>query len=614
MKILFAWPQAPLAGITWLVRTMTSYHRFGDQIDIDADYADNYTKRVIVLLDRETTSGGSSRGNTKAVSDISSREDSSSATCLQLRTALGSWTDKGRFKSPDILPNTPTSSQHPNKMPPEAHSRGLRGSMVSCVEHLTVRLFGLLLVFTDIAIVVADLVTPDNRKNQLASRICQVASVCIAGYFMMDILLRICGRGKDFFSRGYNVVDLAVIVITFTVILVYTLVDFGFPYAKYARLVVVGRLIRVLIVLHLLTEKKQMDRCRRKSSKKKKQCCCRHTYDLDLTYITERVIAMTFPTCGQQHEHLYEAAIKEVAHLLDVKHKDHYKVYNLCSERTYDESLFYHRVEKLSIDDHNVPSLREMLQFCAGVREWMMMDERNIIVVHCRGGKERIISASTGRTGMMIASWLVDCGLFSQARASLQYFGNHRRADGSINVGTNYQGVDTPSQGRYVLYYEIVKTELDGTQPEPKPLKLKTVRIMSIAGVGNGSGSDLRFEVFVYRQKALECDLGNKVNCMVGLHQRENCVVVEVLNSPVLCDDVKIKFFSSSLDVPKGYDDCAFYFWFHTSFVEDCRLYLPRHQLDNPHKPKTWKVFGENFGVELIFTDVPNSMIPNGYG
>eukprot|EP00058_Branchiostoma_floridae_P005734 XP_002591222.1 hypothetical protein BRAFLDRAFT_106450 [Branchiostoma floridae] len=322
---------------------MTSYHRFGDQIDIDADYADNYTKRVIVLLDRETTSGGSSRGNTKAVSDISSREDSSSATCLQLRTALGSWTDKGRFKSPDILPNTPTSSQHPNKMPPEAHSRGLRGSMVSCVEHLTVRLFGLLLVFTDIAIVVADLVTPDNRKNQLASRICQVASVCIAGYFMMDILLRICGRGKDFFSRGYNVVDLAVIVITFTVILVYTLVDFGFPYAKYARLVVVGRLIRVLIVLHLLTEKKQMDRCRRKSSKKKKQCCCRHTYDLDLTYIT--------------------------------------------GERTYDESLFYHRVEKLSIDDHNVPSLREMLQFCAGVREWMMMDERNIIVVHCRGGK-----------------------------------------------------------------------------------------------------------------------------------------------------------------------------------------------------------------------------------
>ena len=68
-------------------------------------------------------------------------------------------------------------------------------------------------------------------------------------------------------------------------------------------------------------------------------------------------------------------------------------------------------------------------------------DPSNVIAVHCKGGK--------GRTGMMVAAWLVRSGQFPQAQQSLAYF-RERRTDRSR--GTKNQGVDTPSQvSRWVL-------------------------------------------------------------------------------------------------------------------------------------------------------------------
>lgn len=31
------------------------------------------------------------------------------------------------------------------------------------------------------------------------------------------------------------------------------------------------------------------------------------------------------------------------------------------------------------------------------------------------------------------------------------------------------------------------------------------------------------------------------------------------------------------------------------------RLFLPREELDNPHKPKTWDLYKEDFGVTMYF-------------
>lgn len=314
-------------------------------------------------------------------------------------------------------------------------------------------------------------------------------------------------------------------------------------------------------------------------------------FDLDLCYVTERVIAMSFPSSGVRK--LYRNPIEEVARFLDTKHRDHYKVYDLCSERNYNPQKFHGRVERLFIDDHNVPTLHDLIKFCTNVREWLSEDERNVIAVHCKGGK--------GRTGTMICTWLVDCDMFKEAESSLDYFGG-RRTD--LSVGKTFQGVETPSQSRYVGYYESVKKDYGGEYPPVVHLKITTVRITGINDVGRGDGSDLTMEIYKNKDKIYTVNFGKQLNCQVRHDNLKNLIEVQIINCPELNDDIKIRFTSCSSKVPKVYDNCAFFFWFHTSFIENNRLLLPKIELDNPHKKKVQKIYSDDFSVELKFEKI----------
>ena len=48
-------------------------------------------------------------------------------------------------------------------------------------------------------------------------------------------------------------------------------------------------------------------------------------------------------------------------------------MFNLCSEKTYDTSFFHGRVERVLIDDHNVPSLKQMLEFADKVSQFVFV-------------------------------------------------------------------------------------------------------------------------------------------------------------------------------------------------------------------------------------------------
>ena len=89
-------------------------------------------------------------------------------------------------------------------------------------------------------------------------------------------------------------------------------------------------------------------------------------------------------------------------------------------------------------------STSDLVDFCEDVYKWLEGDVENVIVVHCKGGK--------GRTGTMVAAWLVRAGLFHQARESLDYF-KERRTDKTL--GKKNQGVNTPSQVCKYMYTYI---------------------------------------------------------------------------------------------------------------------------------------------------------------
>lgn len=73
-------------------------------------------------------------------------------------------------------------------------------------------------------------------------------------------------------------------------------------------------------------------------------------FDLDMTYITENIIAMGFPAGDLSSglfgffEGLYRNHMEEVIKFFETHHKGKYKVYNLCSERLYDASRFEGKV------------------------------------------------------------------------------------------------------------------------------------------------------------------------------------------------------------------------------------------------------------------------------
>ncbi|KAG8007973.1 Phosphatidylinositol 3 [Nibea albiflora] len=158
------------------------------------------------------------------------------------------------------------------------------------------------------------------------------------------------------------------------------------------------------------------------------------------------------------------------------------------------------------------------------------------------------------------------------------------------------------SGSRYVGYYEIIKSKFNRQLPPPKSLRIKSIRIHSIAGVGKGNGSDLKVKIIVKKELVFQCVCAKQENCTVFPDVGSNAAVISLQNGPVVEGDVKVMF-ESSAGLPKGYEDVPFYFWFNTSFVEDNKLFLPREELDNPHKPKTWDLYKEDFGVTMHFSE-----------
>ncbi|XP_023363840.1 phosphatidylinositol 3,4,5-trisphosphate 3-phosphatase TPTE2-like [Otolemur garnettii] len=487
------------------------------------------------------------------------------------------------------------------------------------VSSLAFGIFGVLLIFIDVSLVITDLIFTSKIYIPLEYR---SVSLAIALFFFMDLLLRVYVEGRrHYFSDLLNVLDAFIIVAILLIDIIYIFYDVTFL-RNIPRWAVFFRTLRLIIlirVFHLAPQKRHLEKLTRRMVSENKRRYTRGGFDLDLTYVTERIIAMSFPSSGRQS--FYRNPMTEVVRFLDTKHPNHYRVYNLCSEKGYDPKHFHYRVCRLMIDDHNVPTLCEMLVFSKEVDEWMTQDEENVIVVHCKGGK--------GRTGTMVCVSLIAREIFSTAEDSLYYFGE-RRTDKTSS--SKFQGVETPSQNRYVGYFEQVKNTYQWNLPPRKMLLIKKVIIYSIhgnysqvhsknrqkmnssgsifraeelnafhAGVGKGNGYDLKIQIFMQRKAVFSCSYSE--NCKVLYDMESDRVVIHVFNCPPLYDDIKVQFFSSS-DLPKYYDDCPFFFWFHTSFIKKNRLYLPRNELDNPHKPKTWKIYRPDFAVEVYFDEI----------
>lgn len=170
-------------------------------------------------------------------------------------------------------------------------------------------------------------------------------------------------------------------------------------------------------------------------------------------------------------------------------------IYNLCTEKSYPKAAFHNRVQRYPFNDHNAPPLQMMFQFCESISTWLRKDLENVAAVHCKAGK--------GRTGMMIAAYLLYSLECKTAKQALAYFGSYRT--------TNDSGVTIPSQKRYVYYFEQLLRAIRKNRPIQRgclqlrrpTIRIKHIRIQTVPNIDT-HGCIPIFDLYIDNEKVFE--------------------------------------------------------------------------------------------------------------
>jgi len=330
-------------------------------------------------------------------------------------------------------------------------------------------------------------------------------------------------------------------------------------------------------------------------------------------------------------EGVYRNPMSEVISFLETKHRQHYMVYNLCSERSYDPAKLKGRVQVFPFEDHNSPPLRMMIEFCKSVKDWFDEDPLNVAVIHCKAGK--------GRTGVMIAAYLLHTQFFTKADEALAYYGFARTND--------CEGVTIASQRSYVHYYaELCRnpTQLARVRDKAGVYTLLRTRIVTLP-VGMSKKDCGEFYLRIRQKVPSETSWTSKVGMisessaeqlelgeedMMGpppppkykskyKKTPEQPIAQPVLNSTnevigwklvpsIDCEepcpmpiqgDLRVECYQKA----GRHDEKLFHFWFNASMLTQPKLVLRKWQLDGAAKDRKHKKLSPHFRVELYFSE-----------
>ncbi|XP_025068326.1 putative tyrosine-protein phosphatase auxilin isoform X2 [Alligator sinensis] len=179
--------------------------------------------------------------------------------------------------------------------------------------------------------------------------------------------------------------------------------------------------------------------------------------ELDISYVTSRIIVMSFPAEGVELG--FRNHIEDVRTFLDSRHPDHYTVFNL-SPKSYRSAKFHNRVSECSWPVRQAPSLHNLYAVCKNMHNWLQQNPKNVCVIHCMDGR--------AASAVLVSAMFCFCHLFSNPVPAVQLLNSKRPGI-----------VLWPSHRRYLGYIcDLIADK--PIHPHCKPLTIKSVTLSPV--------------------------------------------------------------------------------------------------------------------------------------
>ncbi|KAM6962663.1 auxilin isoform 3-T3 [Aplochiton taeniatus] len=179
--------------------------------------------------------------------------------------------------------------------------------------------------------------------------------------------------------------------------------------------------------------------------------------ELDIAYITTRIIVMSYPVesvqIGNQNH------VEDIRSFLDSRHADHYTVFNL-SQRNYRGAKFSNRVSECNWPSRQAPSLHNLFAVCKNMHNWLKQNPKNVCVITCSDGR--------APSGVLVCAMFCFCHLFTNPVPAMQLLSAKRPGSGLW-----------PSHRRYIGYVCNMVSEKP-TLPHSKPLVIKALTMSPV--------------------------------------------------------------------------------------------------------------------------------------
>uniref|UniRef100_A0A8P4GMZ9 Tensin 3 n=1 Tax=Dicentrarchus labrax TaxID=13489 RepID=A0A8P4GMZ9_DICLA len=298
-------------------------------------------------------------------------------------------------------------------------------------------------------------------------------------------------------------------------------------------------------------------------------------YELDLTYITERIIAVSFPRgCSEE---VYSHNLKDVTRMLKSKHADNYLIINL-SEKRHDLSRMNPKTLDTGWPDMHAPPLDKICTICKAMESWLNADPLHVVVIHCRGGK--------GRIGVIISSFVHFTDVSASADQALDRFAMRKYYDDKVST------LMTPSQKRYVW---ILNSLLSGSMKiNASPLFLHCV---ILHGIPNFDATGVcRPYIKVYQ--GMQAVYSSGIYHIGPGHRDRVCITLEP--AQLLKGDIMIKCYHKSDMTSER--EVVFRLQFHTGAVQGYNLMFEKEDMETANKDPRFADYGK---VELVFSEGP---------